>query len=133
MKRKLIDTIVSKSGRTLKVYEPIGEVSNLPSLTVPDQSIPLKVLIERYRRDGTEVLKGIYTGDDDTLPVGFEKLDKMQRIDFMRSNAEAIMQKRKQLDDSFVAERRKNEKAAFDAAVAAEVSKAKQAEGSAQQ
>jgi len=116
--RQPISTRTTKSGKVVPVYAPIGEQFTLPSLTVPDMSIPLPTLLKRYRRDGTEFLEGVYTGDDPDLPDNFEKMDKMQRIDFARENAARIAEGRAKLDKSRTASTEAALKAQFDAAVA---------------
>lgn len=124
-KRKIIDYGVSKKGTRYPIYEPLGEVNTEPSLTVPDMSLPLKTLITRYRRDGTEFLEGVYTGDDPDLPDNFEHMDKMQRIDFARENAARIAQGRASLDKRNKSSTEAEFKAKFDAAVSAEIEKIK--------
>lgn len=126
--RKVLEYRTSKKGVTYPVYEKLGKVSKLPSLTIPNQSIPLQELITRYRRDGTEVLKGVYSGDSDLLPSDFERLDKMQRIDFMRKNAERIVSTRNILEGRNKDAKTASAKAAFEAAVNAKLQELKASE-----
>jgi len=126
-KRKILDYGVSKKGIRYPIYEPLGEVNTEPSLTVPDMSLPLKTLLTRYRRDGTEFLEGVYTGDDPDLPDNFEHMDKMARIDFARENAARIAKGRASLDSRNQSANEAAFKAKFDAAIAAEMEKIKTA------
>ena len=65
---------------------PIAEPpSEKPSLTVPDMTLSLKELIERYVRTGqAEVFNGVYTGEDTDIPDGFEYLTEQDRMDLAR-------------------------------------------------
>jgi len=124
--RKIVAIGKSKSGKEYPIYEKIGEsYKNAVSLTIPDQSIPLATLLSRYRRDGTTFLEGSYDNGDETIPSNFERLDKLQRIDFIRQNAERIRDTRSQLQKIETAAQTKKAKDAFDKAVAAEVNKVK--------
>lgn len=50
-----------------------------PSVTVPGQTLPLKVLLERYVRGGdVQVFPGVY---DDVLPDNIEKMDVFERLE----------------------------------------------------
>jgi len=124
--RKPIGEGVSKKGVRYPIYESLGETFSKPSLTVPDLSIPLKHLILRYRRDGTELLQGVYHNDDTTLPPEFDRMEKTDRIDFARLNAERIHATRSALDKRTAAQKEKDAKRAFDDAVAAKLDELKE-------
>lgn len=60
---------------------PAGEVNNLPSKTVPGQTLSLKELLDRYVRTG--VLEQTFTpeySDDDDLP-DVTRMNEMDRLD----------------------------------------------------
>lgn len=58
--------------------QPPGERNNAPSMTVPGQTLPIRTLVERYRRGAdVAVFNGTYTEDEDV--VGISKLDKVDR------------------------------------------------------
>lgn len=115
--RVIIGEGVSKKGIKYPIYAPVGEVFTEPSLTIPDQSIPLKTLIGRYRRDGTELLKGVYLNDDPSFPDNLDRLDKTDLIDLARGNAAKIASTRFDLDHRTATQKRISEKKAFDDAV----------------
>jgi len=57
-------------------------------LTVPGQVLDLRTIRDRYSR-GQSVTS--YPGEyDSPMPVGWEKMDKMQRIDFARRTRETL-------------------------------------------
>jgi hypothetical protein len=65
-----------------------GEKNNLPSKTVPDQSMSIPELIRRYASGlplgGAKV--PLYEGEEDVLQgVNFQKLDLSEKHDFMRT------------------------------------------------
>lgn len=66
---------------------PTPETANLPSLTVPDQTLSLKELIQRHA-SGREVtaLVGSYqeTGDYDHLLAHIEGMSEIDRIEYSR-------------------------------------------------
>lgn len=64
------------------------EMNGEPSLTVPDMCIPLEQLFARYVRVNG-ALPSMF-GHNDTLPVGVENLDQMERADLLRSTNENI-------------------------------------------
>jgi len=56
--------------RTSANYDPaehIGEVNNLPSETIPDQTIPLRKLLENYTRGALPVGATPYWDADETI------------------------------------------------------------------
>lgn len=67
-----------------------GEVNNLPSQTIPDQSMTVKELMERHARGlpltGERV--PIYNGEED-LPE-FEKMDLAERQEYIEANKQVI-------------------------------------------
>jgi len=58
--------------------QPKGEKNNLPSQTVPGQTLPIRVLVDRYRK-GQDV--PIFNGTFNESPDfdGLERLDKVER------------------------------------------------------
>lgn len=70
------------------IHANVGEINLLPSLTVPEQSLPLRVLLERYVRGGDVVVyPGVYSED---VPAGMENLTEIERIDAARDLKAAI-------------------------------------------
>jgi len=58
--------------------QPKGEVNTLPSKTVPGQTLPIRTLVDRYRK-GQDVpfFSGTYNDNPDF--DGFERLDSVER------------------------------------------------------
>jgi hypothetical protein len=69
---------------------------DLPSMTVPDQSLPLRELYKRHVRGGEmSVLKPQYMGDDELPDI--EKLDKIERIELAKAVTQEIQNTRASL------------------------------------
>lgn len=71
--------------------KPKGETSNLPSLTIPDQTMTIRELIERHVR-GLPLDEGkipIYNGEEDDLP-DLRTLDLSEIAQLKQSNQEYI-------------------------------------------
>lgn len=103
---------------------PVEEVFVKPSLTVPDMSLSLSVLLKRSRSGGSVThYEGVYHGDDDLIPVNFEKMDKSERESYLRDVAAAAKSTRDVLQQRSADKAKKASKAAFDSAVAAAASK----------
>ena len=70
-----------------------GEVNTLPSLTVPDQTLPLRVLLERYTRgQGVVTLQPHFDSDYDPdfeMP-DVSKMDKMDILMMAEENKRHI-------------------------------------------
>jgi hypothetical protein len=60
----------------------LGETNTLPSLTVPDMTLPLATLIERYTR-GQQIttFEGTYLGDEHVIPDQLERLTFDEKIE----------------------------------------------------
>lgn len=66
----------------------LGYIFHTPGLTVPGQVLDLRTIRDRYAR-GQSVVS--YPGEyDSPMPTGWEKMDKMQRIDFARRTRETL-------------------------------------------
>lgn len=62
-----------------------GETFTGPSLTVPDQSLSLKDLLERYvMGQNVETFKGVYNGDQDDIPENIDRMDHLEKLDLAR-------------------------------------------------
>lgn len=59
-----------------------GEYNGHPSLTVPDQAMPIKEILQRYVR-GQEVKQFTPVYDDDIAP-GYEGMDEIERLNLAR-------------------------------------------------
>lgn len=73
--------------------EVIGEINNLPSETVPDQTLSVKEIMVRYARglplEGQRV--PIWNGEDDDMPDP-RTLDLSERQDFAEQAKEELKQ-----------------------------------------
>jgi len=77
-------------------YQSTGETNTLPSMTVPGQTLPLRTLVERYRRGAdVAVFDGQYTEDESVTQVA--KLDKVERADLALQVKDSIRSQRNQL------------------------------------
>ncbi|QCQ84626.1 hypothetical protein [Blackfly microvirus SF02] len=68
-----------------------GESNTQPSRTIPDQTMPIKTILERYAR-GIPIEDGktpIYRGEEDPYP-DLKRMDLSERHEYMRENAEKI-------------------------------------------
>lgn len=88
-----------------RTYEqPEGQIFTDPSLTVPNQTMPLRELLERFTRgEAVALITPNYTGEEETLDL--ERLDEMDKLDLMREVTEGIKETQTRID------RRKKEKA----------------------
>jgi len=61
-----------------------GEVNNKPSLTVPNQSISLREMLNRHLNGGAvKQYEGAYLQPDNPIPVGFESLSKIDNAQML--------------------------------------------------
>lgn len=84
--------------RRLRLGNPSAEPkTDLPSLTVPDQALSLKTLLERYTM-GMEVpvRQAIYT-DSGIIPDDLERMDEMERIQLARDLKVAVEGERQKI------------------------------------
>lgn len=86
-----------------------GETTDQPSLTVPDMSLPLKTLLERYTRGGTvATLTPVYNGEEEYPEL--EKMDKIQKMEALKATKAEIddirsdLQKRQNEEEKLKAE-----------------------------
>lgn len=67
-----------------------GEIHLNPSMTVPGQTLPLRVLLDRYIKGGNvEVFQGVYD-DDDNIPEGIERMDPQDKLSLAREIGRSI-------------------------------------------
>lgn len=72
------------------------------SITVPDQDIPLRTLLDRHLKGGQVTqYKPVYLGDDQTVPDGFERMSVIDKAvmakglsDFVSTTRGEIMSRR---------------------------------------
>lgn len=80
-------------------------VTELPSLTIPDQTLTVKQLMDRFSRglplDGAKI--PVYHGDE-FIP-DFEKMDLVDKHAAMEANAERIKEMQQQLQFKFEQQR----------------------------
>nr|QJB19923.1 MAG: hypothetical protein [Microvirus sp.] len=75
---------------TQQNYKPAkGEINIKPSKTVPGQTLPLKVLVERYvRGQHVEVFNAEYVEDENL--DGLERMDAVERLEFAQQLKQGI-------------------------------------------
>jgi len=75
---------------TQQNYKPAkGETNRKPSKTVPGQTLPLKVLVERYvRGQHVEVFHAEYVEDENL--DGVERMDAVERLEFAHQLKQGI-------------------------------------------
>lgn len=78
-------------------YVRKGFISHKPSCTVPGQVLPMRTVLDRFRRgQGIQSFSGVYNPD---IPPGIENLNKIDRIEAARAQANKVAQIRKALAD----------------------------------
>lgn len=71
--------------------------SDKPSLTVPGQVLPIRTVLDRFRRgQSVQSFNPVYNPD---LPPGYESMDKIERIEAARAQAQKVARMRKALSD----------------------------------
>lgn len=86
------------------VFDP-GKHTHHPtgkSLTVPDQSLTVRQLFERYRvgRPLPDMGEGVFTGDGEESFVDIERMDKLQKLDFKRQLDDYVDEKSTELREA---------------------------------
>lgn len=87
-------------------YDPLidssPETPEGKSLTVPDMSMSLKTLVERYTRSGqlgdVALLEPVFLGDSEEVPP-IERMTPQERLDYAREIKSYIADVRNQLSD----------------------------------
>lgn len=110
----------------------ISESNTKPSMTVPDEALPLKTLLQRHTR-GMDVtmFQGVYSMDNDddlaSIIPEFDKMDRIERLHFAAELRQIIIDKRIELEGIENAKKAKefNEKARREIEEAAEALAAK--------
>lgn len=75
-----------------------GETFTGPSLTIPDQSLSLKDLLERYvMGQSVETFQGHYNGEDHDVPLGIERMDQLEKLDLARQVRQGIKEAQENL------------------------------------
>lgn len=82
----------------------IHEVNTLPSLTIPDQTMTVKDIIDRHTRGlpFTNASTPVYNLDDEgkeLMPVDWQRLDISERVERLEQAKAYTERLRKQLDD----------------------------------
>lgn len=75
-----------------------GEVNNKPSMTVPDQSMSLRELLDRFARGlptGGQKTE-IWHGEDEDMP-DTSKMDLIDRMDLIEANKDFIQETKQKL------------------------------------
>lgn len=88
--------------RSVETHRLVGEVNTMPSCTVPDQALSVRAILERYvRGQSVENFPGVYT-DSDLVPVGWERMDQIERMDYARAMKDDLIAKnpKRQKDSS---------------------------------
>lgn len=95
---------------------PDGEVFILPSLTVPDMTISLRQLVDNQKvGKAVKVFSPVYDPNGD-IPIGLERMDKIERAELARNTADFIKDQRGRL----ITAKQKLERDAYDAKLIAE-------------
>lgn len=102
---------------TRRNYEPYaGSINELPSLTVPDLSLSMREILQRFTR-GQAIPAGVvredavYLGEQETLD--FERMDKQDLIEYSKELAEEAKEARSRMKkraDDFKEEEEKKKK-----------------------
>lgn len=67
-----------------------GEVFTLPSKTVPNMTLSLKELLERYvRGQDVSIFEGSYDADDGDMP-DVSRMDQLEKLELARSIKQSI-------------------------------------------
>lgn len=80
-----------------------GEVNNMPSMTIPDDTMSVAEIMERYARGlpiaGQKVPSYELSEEENEalIPADWEKLDISERVEFMEDNAARIAAMQKEL------------------------------------
>lgn len=72
----------------------------LPSLTIPDQTLSLKELLSRYVRGAdVPVFEPVFIDDESGVPINLEKMTKQEKMDLAREQKEVVKKMQKDLQD----------------------------------
>lgn len=79
---------------------PHREKNNLPSKTVPDQSMSVAEIMQRFASGlpvgGQKV--PVYEGEEHDYPLNWEKMDISERHDFVKNNLQMIKELQNELN-----------------------------------
>lgn len=68
----------------------VGEWNTKPSMTIPDQTLSMKDLVDKYiRGEHVEVFQGTYSDEDFSE---FDTMDKMEKLEYARQVGEVIQE-----------------------------------------
>lgn len=72
------------NSRQADLFPPDYEINLKPSITIPDQTMPIKTIMERYARGlpFTDTKTPMYYGDDLIVPQDFHKWDLADRQEY---------------------------------------------------
>lgn len=78
------DHIITHKSYEIGISNPIGEINDLPSKTIPGMTLSLEELVKRYvRGDSVQTFMPSYTDDPD-MPDNIDRLDEIERLDMAR-------------------------------------------------
>lgn len=84
-----------------------AEICNPFSITVPDQALSLRELLDRHQNGGQVVqYKPTYLGENPDIPDGFEKMSKIERAEMAKGLADFVKDARGKLLSRREAEKR---------------------------
>lgn len=73
-------------------YVRKGYTFEKPSLTVPGQTLPVRTVLDRFRRgQSVQSFTPVYNPE---FPAGYERLNKLDRIDLAREQAAEVQRQR---------------------------------------
>jgi len=95
--------------------------SELPSNTVPDQTLSMRDLLNRHNSGGkVKTFHTVYTGDDTSIPEGLERMSKLERAQMAMDLRDFVATTRGQI----VSKREARKRAEADALIEKRVSEA---------
>lgn len=76
-----------------------GQTFNLPSMTIPDQTMSMRTIVERYAKGMTSDIQKVPIYDDDGSSSGIDprRLDLVDQEEMQRKNAQTITDLEKQV------------------------------------
>lgn len=80
------------NGRNEDLFFKDHEINLKPSLTIPDQTMPIKTIMERYARGlpFSDVKTPMYYGDDLIVPQDFHKWDLADRQEYAEQRKQEL-------------------------------------------
>jgi hypothetical protein len=90
-----------RSSATAHLLQYAGEVNNKPSMTIPDQTMSIREIMNRYAR-GLPIAGEkfpLYEGDDDENLPDLSRMDKIEKIEATRRIQDEVLDIQKKYED----------------------------------